>query len=339
MSTLMVFALRSAALPQAAGEWKRLQVKVTNLKGKHSLDFWKVDFANETDGWLLTKDEVLRTNNGGKNWAMWRFPKNFTPFGAFFLNSRTGWIVGGGEVRGSKSVKVSAMGYRTDDGGESWKALPAMKGFDLSSLRGVHFVDENAGWAVGEIRKSNGEEGGAIFATEDGGKTWDLRHFSGTDVFVSVDFVQPAEGWVLGQKSLMYTNDGGKNWTARYFEENDLHSDLAVIDGNTIRIAGVSGQKVLSSNDAGRTWRDGGLLPEHQRIFFSGVEFLNESRGWLIGGFGGSPAILTTRDGGRSWNPERVPEASGYLRDLTAVSDRIFAAGDKNTLLMRQVVR
>jgi hypothetical protein len=60
---------------------------------------------------------------------------------------------------------------------------------------GVHFVDSNNGWTVGE--------GGTILATRDGGTTWEPQK-SGTDKDLDgVHFADAHTGWAVGDRGTM----------------------------------------------------------------------------------------------------------------------------------------
>jgi photosystem II stability/assembly factor-like uncharacterized protein len=57
----------------------------------------------------------------------------------------------------------------TNDGGITWRHV-RMTGGDLL-IHGLHFVDENLGWAVGQDK--------TVLHTTDGGKSWEIQHAEG----------------------------------------------------------------------------------------------------------------------------------------------------------------
>ena len=69
-------------------------------------------------------------------------------------------------------------------------------------LRGVVFINESLGWAVGDL--------GTIIATTDGGSTW-VTQTSGVDKpLTAVSFVDVNHGWAVGlEGTILRTTTGG----------------------------------------------------------------------------------------------------------------------------------
>ena len=70
--------------------------------------------------------------------------------------------------------------------------------FDDATLRAVHFVDDNVGWAVGDD--------GVVWNTLDAGKHWDRQPTGVTASLRSVQFIDHDIGWAVGRQELP---DGG----------------------------------------------------------------------------------------------------------------------------------
>ncbi len=108
-------------------------------------------------GWLVGDGGlVLQTHDLGKSWqtADADVPsavRNHFDFAALAVQGRHCWIAG------TPGTRV----LHTADAGRSWSL--GVTGQNLP-IRGLAFVDERIGWAVGEL--------GTILATSDGGKTW-----------------------------------------------------------------------------------------------------------------------------------------------------------------------
>jgi len=69
-------------------------------------------------------------------------------------------------------------------------------------LLGVHFIDKEEGWAVGNK--------GVIIHTRDGGKTWVSQDSGAIDPFLDVYFIDSKRGWAVGFGPIARTEDGGK---------------------------------------------------------------------------------------------------------------------------------
>lgn len=131
-----------------------------------------------------------------------------------------------------------------------------------AALHDVCFVDARNGWAVGDR--------GVIWATRDGGQTWQ-RQVSGVRCPLrSVCFLSPTQGWVAGGEAHPYT--------------------------------GTSSGVILSTRDGGKTWQPhrGISLPMLRQI-----RFFDPQNGWAVGcGSALYPSgAFATQSGGFDWQP------------------------------------
>ncbi len=125
-------------------------------------------------GWLIGEGGlVLRTTDLG---AQWHVPPAIPdPSLQFDLSAI--------EVRGSRCWIAGNPGtrvFRTEDAGQSWSSAPTGQSVPLNALA---FVDEQHGWAVGQL--------GTILATGDGGITWRRQRAGGTRAALLGIFTQP----------------------------------------------------------------------------------------------------------------------------------------------------
>lgn len=171
--------------------------------------------------------------------------------------------------------------------------------------------------------------GYAVLHTEDAGRNWKPVYRtsdSGTPDRLW-GFWSGGRGWAVGtttlSTSLLQTQDGGHTW--RWTGAAPVASIVAA--GFTDRTHGwlvTDGGRVLATSDGGRTWDVQGHLP---RCGFLGypaqLGFFTPSRGWILSGptkCAPVPAVLITRDGGRSWSHGRpVP---GYTEQVAFASPR-----------------
>jgi photosystem II stability/assembly factor-like uncharacterized protein len=99
---------------------------------------------------------VLTTADGGETWtdrsdALPGGLQTWYDFCAVASDGSRLWVAG----------MPGTHVFRSDDGGQRWTASPTGQPLPI---RALHFVDAQAGWAVGVL--------GTIIATSDGGKTW-----------------------------------------------------------------------------------------------------------------------------------------------------------------------
>lgn len=218
--------------------------------------------------------------------------------------------------------------------GQSWTNItPSLN----LSYRGVHFADENLGYAVGD--------NGTIIRTVDGGATWttapsspdSLGWLDGVFCF-SLDTVFVSN---RTPSALYRTTDGGATWVQLTVEQGYTSSfnDIHFIDDQTGFVTGYSG-KLFKTNDFGDSWTsieqfgstalldiefasnevaflgtyagpfksvDGGnTWTEIQTVdmnIIHALHFRNENHGIMTGwSFGSLDVIAKTYDGGQTWD-------------------------------------
>ena len=197
---------------------------------------------------------IFHTEDGGKTWIT-QFDE---PAGkeqklsdglldVFFINRDVGWVVGSrGRI------------LHTKDGGRHWEH---QKSGTVVRLRGVQFVDDNKGWAVGESKTNHGST--AVFMhTENGGKEWNIQLKKEADWMGirALQFIDNSTGWVAGAINeysgdciLLRTTDGGTAWSEMEFEGIDFQQ-MKFIDKD--RGAIITGKShILITRDGGKAWK------------------------------------------------------------------------------------
>jgi photosystem II stability/assembly factor-like uncharacterized protein len=125
-------------------------------------------FVSPEHGWLALTDPseplpervVLSTNDGGNSWQRQKEIKdNVLISSIFFLDSETGWMVGGEEVSGTEDQR--GLLFKSSNGGRTWERARALPATD--AIRDVYFSSPNEGWFFTDYD---------LFRTNDGGKSW-----------------------------------------------------------------------------------------------------------------------------------------------------------------------
>jgi photosystem II stability/assembly factor-like uncharacterized protein len=172
----------------------------------------------------------------------------------------------------------------TSDGGETWSEQASGV---RNSVNALFFLNERIGWALAggtlgvEPRESAEEP--QVLRTDDGGLTW--RRIADLDA-QSVWFADPQTGYAAGNYSSVWrTDDGGKSWTR-------CDALAGVVDRPTD-------------------------LPDAV-LTFTGVQFLDDRRGWATGNFysreGVRPGgVYFTENGGRAWQKRPLPVPGGKV--------------------------
>jgi photosystem II stability/assembly factor-like uncharacterized protein len=236
---------------------------------------------------LFVSSPILKTTDGGETWLR----KDSSIHGnvrTFFLNSDLGWAFG--EQRTL---------WRTTDGGDYWDSLVGDFGLNIE---GFFFSDSLVGWMVGN--------GGSVWKTSDAGRTWLAMPAAGSKHQLhSIVFLSPRIGWIAGESSLLKTTDGGTSWTRmRPDDHSTQYWKVNFIDSVTGWTATNYG--LMATTDGGVTW----IILDSPMGNASTFDFVDNNNGWIANqGLGG---ILHTTTGG-----------------LTAIKDRSYLLPSKFILL------
>jgi photosystem II stability/assembly factor-like uncharacterized protein len=189
------------------------------------------------------------------------------------------------------------------------------------NLLGVDLVDDNNGWAVGDISVVNG----AVLRTTDGGRNW--QPISSTDeILAAVKFISANRGWVAGYAGrIQRTDDGGVTWKLQRAErKGEVLNSIFFLD---------------PERGCGR-WRRTGAF-DTQRRRYVGDDRYRPRRRPLVGKVSNTRSwihrrrrwlILTTTDGGREWSAQ-ASGSKGALVGLAVASDHAIAVGEDGMIL------
>ncbi|MBT8190235.1 MAG: hypothetical protein KJO29_07375, partial [Bacteroidia bacterium] len=204
------------------------------------------------------------------------------------FNTSNLWIVG-------RNGKIQY----SPDYGFSWQAQNSNT---MSTILGVHFIDQNTGWACGN--------NGTLLKTSNGGNNWESVEIpvSGNDLY-EVLFLNDLLGWMVGTVGNIWrTENGGLNWNKIQTNfQQDLH-DVDFINENFGWAVGNLG-KIFHSNDGGLNWNE---QASGTSVDLYGVEFISATEGWVVGLNG---TVLYTENGGQNW----TSQVSQTGEDLLAI--------------------
>ncbi|MFO0925916.1 MAG: YCF48-related protein [Gemmataceae bacterium] len=218
--------------------------------------------------------------------------------------------------------------------------LPAgeFRPFDDAAIRGVHFVDDREGWAVGDE--------GVIWHTIDGGKDWE-RQASGVRASLrSVHFHTPYNGvgWVAGRQELpgggstgvvLYTRDGGVEWRRILVHSLPGMHLIRFVDGKTGYLAGDGSEQfpsgVFATTDSGRTWAP---VPGPRSPSWRGGDFSAEG-----GALGGAWNRLATVRRGQVFTVDMDSLGGRMIGGLQLRGDDAVAVGQGGLVLLSKKSR
>lgn len=126
-----------------------------------------IDMINETQGWALAKGKVLRTEDGGKHWAVVAPPGLASnPWGieSEFYDADHAWLA----VRGEDEQSVVV--FHIADGGRTWAGSAVRRGGNGLVYGGLlNFIDPERGWLMVEPEHGMSFRPGELYQTTDGG--------------------------------------------------------------------------------------------------------------------------------------------------------------------------
>ena len=346
--------------------WSRL------LSGTND-NVYSIYFVDGNIGWAgarrwgnPSKDVILKTTNGGKQWKTQLENLNGSYLrSVYFINELFGWIAF--SVRALPTETGGGL-YRTTDGGENWilenssgqyssvffinhdigwvtsdysGAAGIYKSTDggitliknsSTSSSSVYFIDANNGWAAGE--------GGSILKSTNGGESWVSKASGTTNNLYCIKFYNSDLGICVGQAgTVLLSTDGGENWIT---ETSGTTQDLTTVtftNSTTVWVVGTNGE-ILSSTDLGNNWTSYDGVTAND---LTSLSFVNEYTGW-VGGMSGTmfkyfdesafTLSLTSPNGWEIWK-------SGSQRNITWSSENITnvnlyystnGGGDWNTI-------
>ncbi len=217
---------------------------------------------------------LSRTDDAGANWSR---------VGSGYRGDLTDLEA----IDGSRAIAVGNEGavLKTSDSGTTWNEMPVETAVNLFA---VEFGTINAGIISGDY--------GTILRTRDGGNNWSVHGTGTSHKLYDVHMYGSDLAVAVGQQGrILTTTDGGANWTVRDPGVPENLRGVWMVNSTTVFAVGESGL-ILRSTDFGVSWStiDSGV---YQQLLQ--VHFLNENVGFILGTY--TPVLLRTEDGGLTW--------------------------------------
>ena len=247
---------------------------------------------------------LIKTSDGGTTWNLaFEFTSSVNIMNVEAVDAANIWM-GGIESNG-------AVIYKTSDGGATWN-----RQFNYpttgSKISDICAVNPDVAWAVGSASTSTSGPG-YVLKTTDGGATWAVKAVGTTPDLKSVTALDAETAWVCGGSDyydsgvIHKTGDGGATWQTQYSSVNHGMSGIDALDSSVAWAVGMSdtgtnGGIILKTIDGGASWSSQ-ETPDPTRMFFLGVEAVDEANAWAGGAVGDNPMtlnalILKTSNGG-----------------------------------------
>lgn len=236
-------------------------------------------------GWVLRGSDLLLTHNRGLSWDV------ITPegvdhiLGIAFVDPQQGWLV---SPHDSGELSV----YQTGDSGQSWQAstLPT-SAIDVSAVH-LDFIDGQTGWVSFKMVSGSSFSVGQLFATQDGGQTWEERTIP---LGEPVQFTDSLNGWVAGgpaDDQYYFSKDGGFTWSEAAPQSQHLVTETIVaanLPENLVQVNTVDADHAWALTQNNSCWGDKSSV---------GVDAPSDAEPFRCSV---NTRLWTTSDGGQSW--------------------------------------
>lgn len=184
------------------------------------------------------------------------------------------------------------------------------------TLRSVHFVSEDVGWAAGY--------NGVVIRTGDSGANWTPQASETTQRILAVRFVDASTGWLAAGRYVARSVDGGADWVALTIDPNAaiFRNSIFPVSATVAWVPTVCGSCPPAQRWFYRyTIGAGGAVSEQtfdllaSSAQFLDMHFTDTDNGWAVGTSG-----LIRRVTAASGNaPVFAPQASGVAVQLNGV--------------------
>jgi len=284
-----------------------------------------VHFVDQNNGWISGWTEtMLHTTDGGATWTNQNIPPNNAYYSVFFTDLLNGWATGyAGKI------------VHTTDGGETWTDQTAP--FNTEYYR-ICFINSNEGWIAG------GDAGGfpsyishrVILHTTNGGVTWIQQYGQAYESLLrSIYFVDQNNGYTTGESGIiMKTTDGGSNWSQQVIPSFHFY-DIFFADNLTGWVTGEylglpHYTSVFRTTDGGINWTESAFGTDEN---LSSVYFIDNMKGWAVGGANSQGLVYYTSDGGVNWIQQNIPTTEYLYKVFFIDENHGWASGHLGTIL------
>ena len=275
-------------------------------------DLHDIEFINRYTGWTCGDNYIYKTTDGGISWTEQNHPNAFLIQQIFPVNDSV----------------VYACGWwnfmKTTNGGDNWSAIfNGSTGQGLPVLEGLHFINENTGWLVGNVVSMKTTNGGVSFV--------DSMRFEA--IAQDIYFKDSLNGLVSSYSGGFFkTTNGGQNWNRIYILNPGPQHDFYRISVFNDSLVWVGSRPVYKSTDFGNTWDSISYYPFPEfGDYVYNIDFSSALTGYACGA---SLNLFKTTNGGYNWIPQQTTQFfPGLNLGLYAYNDSVvWSCGRKRII-------
>jgi len=148
-----------------------------------------IDFVDQQKGWAVgTEGNIVRSFDGGITWQNEYSDPAFDLLSVHFIDSLSGWACG---------TNNTILSWEEINGSMQWSRSKIDNEVASHVWHDIFFIDKQNGWIVGD--------GGAVYTSADGGKTWDKESTGVTTNLNAIHMISGSKGWIAGDEGVILT--------------------------------------------------------------------------------------------------------------------------------------
>ena len=261
--------------------WNISNVGTTN-------EIYNMKFSNALTGYVCGSGGLVRyTTNGGTTWTGTNVPTNSSLFSI---------VVEGSTVYVSGYVSSEQV-YKSTDNGNNWSSISYAGSETFTGFLAFSFDK------LGSNMMCVGTYGEMIKSTNNGSNWLSLNYRRSLANLNGDLYAQSNNGRIIAcgvnldnPDAILSSPDGGLTWSTPNFNISSYCSSISMINPSTGYLCGRWGL-FFKTTDGGSTWDTSkSNNPMFANYFCSGIDFLNENTGWMVGG---DPILAVTQKYGK----------------------------------------
>ncbi|MEQ8467070.1 photosynthesis system II assembly factor Ycf48 [Coleofasciculus sp. E1-EBD-02] len=273
---------------------------------------------NPSHGWLVgSNSTLLETTDGGETWqekVLDVGDENKYRFTSVSFADDEGWIVG------EPSILL-----HTTDGGVSWVRIPLSE-----KLPG----DPNTILALGPKSAEMTTTIGAIYQTQDGGKTWKAQVEEAVGVLRNISRSNDGKYVAVSARGNFYSTwePGQSAWEQHERSSSKRLQNMGFTEDGRLWGLARGGMLQFSGSEDLEAWEEP-IYPEFSTSWgLLDLAYRTPDEVWLAGGSGN---LLCSFDGGKTWLKDREVEdvPSNFYKVVFITPEQGFVIGQAGVLL------
>lgn len=330
--------------------------EVTNSGTLGTLNFYSVYASDENNIKVASvSGNIYITSDAGTSWSTVNVGAAFDLTCIRFLNPNTGYVCGwngtfryttnggstwlGNNPSSSSLFNIAATGsevyvsgysstgdvYKSTDNGITWTTLNYSNASTITGFLAFGFDKSGSNMAV------TGTYGEMIRSTNNGASWSTMSNRQSLANMNGEIYAQNGTGRIIAcginldaNDDILVSSNGGLNWTTPGLTAGTYFLSIGMVNPTTGYLSGRDGY-FFKTTSGGTSWISLSPNPVLGNYWLRSIDFVNESTGWVVGGFPPPAAIVKifkTTNGGVNWidQPSAFSPSMGVKVDMVDVN-------------------